>query len=92
MIAVYPNVLVYAHGTEAREREATGSIVRTLAQRSRTRAILSPGCYEFLSVATNHRIWKDAATPPERAWRQLKAWTTSPSNRLLGETDDSSTC
>ena len=26
--------------------------------------------------------------PPARAWRQLAAWTTSPSNRLIGETND----
>ena len=51
-------------------------------------AIPWPCCYEFLSVVTNRRIWKDDATPSERAWRQLEAWTASPSNRLLGETDD----
>ena len=27
-------------------------------------------------------------TPVERAWGQLEAWTSSPSSRLLGETDD----
>ena len=27
-------------------------------------------------------------TPPERAWAQLEAWTSSPSNQLIGETDD----
>ena len=47
-----------------------------------------PSCYEFLSVVTNRRIWKDGATTVERAWRQLDAWTASPSSRLLGETDD----
>ena len=88
MIAVDTNVLVYAHRKEARDHEAAVSIVRTLAEGSRTWAIPWPCCYEFLSVATNHRIWKDAATPPERAWQQLEAWTDSPSNRLLGETGD----
>ena len=45
-------------------------------------------CYEFHSVATNPRIWRDNATSPEQAWRQLSAWTSSPSMRLIGETED----
>ena len=36
---------------------------------------------------TNRRIWKEAATPPERAWQQLEAWTASPHNHLIGESD-----
>ena len=63
-------------------------MMRTLAEGNRLWAIPWPCCYEFLSVVTSHRIWKDAATPPERVWGQLEAWTASPSNRLLGETDD----
>ena len=88
MIAVDTNVLVYAHRKEAREHATAFAVMRTLAEGSGTWAIPWPCCYEFLSVVTNHRIWKDAATPPERAWRQLEAWTASPGNRLLGETDD----
>ena len=37
------------------------------------------------------RIWKDAATPPELAWGQFQAWASSPSNRMIGETDDFAT-
>ena len=88
MIAVDTNLLVYAHRKESRVHEAAFAIVRTLAEGSQVWAIPWPCYYEFLSVVTNPRIWKDAATSPERAWRQLEAWTTSPSNRLLGETDD----
>jgi len=88
VIAVDTNLLVYAHRKESRVHEAAFAIMRTLAEGGQVWAIPWPCCYEFLSVVTNHRIWKDAATPPERAWRQLEAWTTSPSNRLLGETDD----
>ena len=88
MIAVETNLLVYAHRRESRLHEPSFSMMRTLAEGSRLWAIPWPCCYEFLSVVTNHRIWKDAATPPERAWGQLEAWTASPSNRLLGETDD----
>ena len=78
MIAVDTNVLVYAHRKEAREHATAFAVMRTLAEGSGTWAIPWPCCYEFLSVVTNHHIWKDAATPPERAWRQLEAWTASP--------------
>ena len=37
---------------------------------------------------TNRRIWKDAATTSEQAWRQFHAWVASPSSRLIGETPD----
>ncbi len=88
MIAVDTNLLVYAHRKESRLHEASFSMVRELAEGRQLWGIPWPCCYEFLSVVTNYRIWKDTATPPERAWRQLEAWTASPSNRLLGETDD----
>ena len=39
-------------------------------------------------MVTNRRIWKGRATTSEQAWRQLEAWVASPSNRLIGETDD----
>ena len=38
-------------------------------------------------MVTNRRIWKDAASTPEQAWRQFQAWAASPSNYLIGETD-----
>lgn len=52
------------------------------------RSIPWPCCYEFLSVVTNRRIWKENATRPEQAWRQFHAWVKAPSNRMIGETDD----
>lgn len=88
MIAVETNLLVYAHRRESRYHEAAASIVRALVEGDESWAIPWPCCYEFLSVATNRRIWKDDATAPEHAWRQLSAWTASPSVRLIGETDD----
>lgn len=30
----------------------------------------------------------ETLTPPQHAWDQLEAWTSSPSNQLIGETDD----
>lgn len=88
MIAVDTNLLVYAHRRESRAHAAAQAVVRALAEGDAPWAIPWPCCYEFLSVVTNHRIWKGDATPPDRAWSQLRAWTASPSNRLLGETDD----
>jgi predicted nucleic acid-binding protein len=44
--------------------------------------------YEFFSVVTNPRIWRDAASTPEQAWRQMEAWTASPSASLLTESND----
>ena len=88
MIAVDTNLLVYAHRRESRNHETAAAVVRALAEGDNAWAIPWPCCYEFLSVVTNPRIWKDEATTPGRAWRQLAAWTASPSNRLIGETDD----
>ncbi len=88
MIAVDTNLLVYAHRREARLGDAAHAIMTGLAQGDRAWAIPWPCCYEFLSVVTNRRIWKDEATAPEHAWRQFQAWAASPSNQMIGETDD----
>ena len=88
MIAVDTNLLVYAHRRESRAYETAYKVLRELSEGERVWAIPWPCCYEFLSVVTNRRIWRESATPPERAWGQLEAWTSSPSNQLIGETDD----
>ena len=88
MIAVDTNLLVYAHRRESSLYQAAYEILRHLTEGDRLWAIPWPCCYEFLSIVTNPRIWKETATPPDRAWRQLEAWTASPNNRLLGETAD----
>ncbi len=88
MIAVDTNVLVYAHRREARVSAAAHALMTDIAQCDRPWAIPWPCCYEFLSVVTNRRIWKDRATPPKKAWRQFQAWSESPSNRLIGETEN----
>lgn len=87
MDAVDTNILVYAHRRESQAHQAAATILRTLAEGNEIWAIPWPCCYEFLSVATNPRIWRDAASTPEQAWRQLLAWIAAPSNRLIGETD-----
>lgn len=88
MIAVDTNLLVYAHRRESRFHEAAREVLRSLSEGERPWAIPWPCCYEFLSVVTNRRIYREDPTTPERAWRQLIDWAVSPSNRLLGETDD----
>lgn len=39
-------------------------------------------------MTANPRIWKEAASSPDQAWRQIVAWTSSPSVVLLAETRD----
>lgn len=88
MIAVDTNVLVYAHRRESRHHAPAASLLRALAGGDAPWAIPWPCCYEFLSVVTNPRIWRDDATSPDQAWRQLAAWIASPSLRMIGETND----
>ena len=88
MIAVDTNLLVYAHRRESRHHRAAATIMRGLAEGNDVWAVPWPCCYEFLSVVTNPRIWKERASSPEQAWGQLSAWTGSPSVRLIGETED----
>ena len=88
MIAVDTNVLVYAHRRESHVGEEAHALMVGLAEGDRAWAIPWPCCYEFLSVVTNRRIWKESATTPQQAWRQFHAWISSPSNRMIGETDN----
>lgn len=88
MTAVDTNILVYAHRRESRWYGVAASVVRSLGEGDSQWAIPWPCCYEFLSVVTNRRIWKDRVTSQDRAWSQLAAWTASPSVRLIGETND----
>lgn len=85
MIAVDTNVLVYAHRREAREHAAAKDRVRALAEGAAPWAIPWPCIYEFFSVVTNAKIWKDAASTPKQAWEQIQAWCGSPSLQLLAE-------
>jgi uncharacterized protein len=88
MIAVDTNVLVYAHRREPAEHGRAATLLRELAEGSDPWAIPWPCIYEFFSVVTNRRIWKEAASTPEQAWLQLDAWFAAPRVRLLAETQD----
>lgn len=39
-------------------------------------------------MVTNPRIWKERASTPAQAWEQISAWTSSPTVRLLSETEE----
>lgn len=88
MIAVDTNVLVYAHRRESRDHRRAVEVLRGLATGREAWALPWPCVYEFFSVVTNRRIWRDAASTPQQAWLQLEAWRGSPSVRLLAETSD----
>jgi hypothetical protein len=88
LLAVDTNILVYAHRREAPEHAAAAKVVRALAEGPQSWAVPWPCVYEFFSVVTNPRIWKRSASTPEQAWGQIDAWLSSPTLRLLGETDD----
>jgi hypothetical protein len=87
LIAIDTNVLVHAHRREPPEHELAFELLRAFAESSEPWAIPWPCVYEFFSVVTHPRIWKDAASTPDDAWLQLEAWFDSPGLRLLGETD-----
>jgi toxin-antitoxin system PIN domain toxin len=88
MLAVDTNVLVYAHRREAAEHDVAYEVIRSLAEGTSPWAIPWPCVYEFFSVVTNRRIWKDATSSPAQAWQQLEAWFESPTLKLIGETAD----
>jgi uncharacterized protein len=88
VIAVDTNVLVYAHRREPVEHERAAELLRELAEGSGAWAIPWPCAYEFLSVVTNPRIWKEAASTPDQAWLQLEAWLDAPAVRVLAEPAD----
>jgi len=87
MIAVDTNVLVYAHRREVPEHKVALVVMRDLAEGRTYWALPWPCAYEFFSVVTSARIWKNFASTPEQAWAQLDAWFGSPAIRLLGETE-----
>ncbi|HVS63200.1 MAG TPA: TA system VapC family ribonuclease toxin [Thermoanaerobaculia bacterium] len=85
MLAVDTNVLVYAHRREAREHVRAKLVIEELATARGLWGVPWPCVYEFYSIVTNRRIWKESASTQAQAWAQLDAWLESPSVRLIGE-------
>jgi hypothetical protein len=88
LIALDTNLLVYAHRNESPVHDEAFAVVRSYADGDEHWAIPWHCCSEFLSVVTNRKIWRQEATPMVAAWRQLEEWASSPSVRLLSETED----
>jgi len=88
VIAVDTNILVYAHRRESRRHAAAREFLAALATGADTWAIPWPCLYEFFSVVTNRRIWRDAASTQDEACAQIAGWAGSPSGLLLAETED----
>ena len=85
MIAVDTNVLVYAHRRESEHHVAARSLLKEFADGRAQWAIPWPCVYEFYSVVTNPRIWKESASSPEQASQQIRGWLDSPTIRMLSE-------
>lgn len=88
MIAFDTNLLVYAHRRESRHHDAALDALRASAGGRSTWAIPWPCVFEFFNVVTNPRIWREAASTADQAWRQIAAWSSSPSLVLLAEGRD----
>ncbi len=85
MMAVDTNVLVYAHRREVAEHAVAQERLCALAAGRDPWAIPWPCVYEFFSVVTNPRIWRQTASTSQQAWAQLEGWFAAPTVRLLGE-------
>ena len=88
MIAVDTNLLVYAHRRESRFHASAKALITELAEGSKRWAVPWPCVYEFFSVVTNPRIWREKASTPQQAKDQVSAWLASPTLFLLGEDDN----
>jgi len=86
MIAVDTNILIYGHRGDLPHHRAAAEAIRRLAEGSAPWGIPWPCVHEFLSVATNPRIFL-APSPPAVAIRQVEIWMESPTLRLLSEPD-----
>lgn len=84
MIAVDTNVLVYAYRPEAPEHGAAAAAVRRLLTGTDTWAIPWTVAYEFFSVVTQPRIWRQPASPVE-ALTALDAWSDAGGAVFLAE-------
>jgi toxin-antitoxin system PIN domain toxin len=84
MIAIDTNILLYAHRSDSPLHNGAATAVQRLAESGAMWAIPWPCVHEFLSVATNLRIFRPPS-PPETAIQQVEIWMECPTLRLLGE-------
>ena len=86
MIAVDSNILIYAHRTESKFHARAAERLRELAGSDMAWAIPWPCAHEFLSIATNLRIYSPP-TPIENAVEFFEALLEAPGLSFLAETD-----
>jgi uncharacterized protein len=77
MIAVDTNILVYAHRAESAFHDAAYAKVQSLAEGGQPWGIPVACLHEFLSIATNPKIFNPASTC-DQALMQVDAWLASP--------------
>ena len=82
MIAVDSNILVYAHRAECAFHSQAFECVRSLAEGGQAWGIPVACLHEFLSIATNQKIFKPASSH-EQALAQVNAWLASPQAHVL---------
>ena len=82
MIAVDTNILVYAHRAESAFHDAAYAGIKGLAEGGKPWGIPVACLHEFLSIATNPKIFKPASSY-EQALTQIDAWLASPTAKVL---------
>ena len=87
MIAVDTNLLVYAHRLDSQFQRPAAACIASLAEGKAAWAIPWACLHEFLSIATNPRIF-NPPTKPQVAIATIDAWLESPTLHLLHETPD----
>jgi uncharacterized protein len=84
LIAVDTNILIYAHRQDSPWHNSARTRLRSLSEGSATWAITWPTVHEFLSIATNRKIYRPPSTIDE-AITQMRYWMQSPSLELIAE-------
>ncbi len=82
MTAVDTNILVYAHRAESAFHDAAYANIQSLAEGAKPWGIPVACLHEFLSIATNPKIFNPASTT-EQALVQVNAWLASPTANVL---------
>lgn len=84
MIAIDTNLLVFAHRGNSPHHQAALAILEPVFEGTSAWALPWPCVHEFISIATNHRIYKPASTLPQ-ALGFLELLFGSPQLHLLSE-------
>jgi uncharacterized protein len=82
MIAVDTNILIYAHRGESAFHDTAYASMKSLAEGAKPWGIPVACLHEFLSIATNPKIFNPASSY-EQALAQVDAWLASPSAHVL---------